>query len=105
MGYELHGGEIQFQYVFSNFLPSVSLYDFIFEGAEPLPVNPLTETITDINDRTDAGWDYSNSKEDFKDDPYLHFNVLEYLLDGAAFKSYNYYFNIDLLGDSSAITL
>jgi hypothetical protein len=80
LGYELHAGEVQLQYVFSNFLPKVSLYDFLFDGAEPLPVNALTETITDINDRTDAGWDYSSAKEDFKDDPYFNFNALEYIL-------------------------
>ena len=80
IGYELHAGEVQLQYVFSNFLPSVSLYDVLFDNAQPLPVNPLTETVTDINDRTDAGWHYSSGKEDFKDDPYFKFNALEFIL-------------------------
>ena len=81
IGYELHALEVQLQYVFSNFLPSVSLYDVLFDGAAPLPVNPLTETVTDINDRTDAGWHYTSAKEDFKDDPYFKFNALEYILE------------------------
>jgi hypothetical protein len=80
MGYGLRAGEAQLQYVFSNFLPSVSLSDFLFDGASAVPVNPLTETITDINARTDAGWDYTSAKKDFKDDPYFHFNALEYIL-------------------------
>lgn len=107
IGYELHAVEVQLQYVFSNFLPKVSLYDFLFEGAEPLPVNALTETITDINARTDAGWDYTSGKEDFKDDPYFKFNALEYILGetGSTFAPENFYLNIDIYGDSSAITL
>jgi hypothetical protein len=80
IGYELHALEVQLQYVFSNFLPSVSLYDVLFNGDAVLPVNPLTETVTDINARTDAGWDYTSAKEDFKDDPYFKFNALEYIL-------------------------
>ena len=80
IGYELHAVEVQLQYVFSNFLPSVSLYDVHFNGDAVLPVNPLTETVTDINDRTDAGWHYTSAKEDFKDDPYFKFNALEYIL-------------------------
>ena len=80
IGYELHAVEVQLQYVFSNFLPSVSLYDVLFNGDAVLPVNPLTETVTDINDRTDAGWEYTSEKEDFKDDPYFKFNALEYIL-------------------------
>jgi hypothetical protein len=81
IGYELHALEIQLQYVFSNFLPSVSLYDVIFNNGAVLPVNPLTETVTDINDRTDAGWHYTSGKEDFKDDPYFKFNALEFILE------------------------
>jgi hypothetical protein len=42
MGYGLRAGEVQLQYVFSNFLPSVSLSDFLFDGASAVPVNPLT---------------------------------------------------------------
>ena len=80
IGYELHALEVQLQYVFSNFLPSVSLYDVLFDNAAPLPVNPLN-AVTDINDRTDAGWHYSSGKEDFKDDPYFKFNALEFILE------------------------
>ena len=80
IGYELHALEVQLQYVFSNFLPSVSLYDVLFDNAAPLPVNPL-DAVTDINDRTDAGWHYSSGKEDFKDDPYFKFNALEFILE------------------------
>ena len=107
MGYELHAGEVQFQYVFSNFLPKVSLYDVLFEDAAPLPDNAITATPLDINARADAGWDYTSSKEDFKDDPYLHFNALEYILGetGSTFQPAGPYFRLDIVGDSSAITL
>jgi hypothetical protein len=107
MGYELHAGEVQLQYVFSNFLPKVSLYDALFDGKSALPANILTETVTDINERESAGWNYTSEKEAFKDDPYLKFSLLEYILSyaGTSFKPQNNYFNIDIIGDSSAITL
>jgi hypothetical protein len=107
MGYELHAGEVQLQYVFSNFLPKVSLFDALFDGKSALPVNILTETVTDINERESAGWIYTSEKEAFKDDPYIKFNLLEYILSyaGTSFKPQNQYFNIDIIGDSSAITL
>ena len=104
IGYELHAVEVQLQYVFSNFLPSVSLYDVLFNSGDVLPVNPLTETVTDINDRTDAGWHYASGKEDFKDDPYFKFNLLEFIIKetGTSFKSAKEYLSLDILGEDSA---
>lgn len=83
MGYELHFGEFQFQYVFSNFLPHVSLYDYLFNSGDITPVNALSQTVADISvARTDVGWDYTDDIEnDLIDDPYLNFNAFQYLLD------------------------
>ena len=83
----------------------MSLYDVLFNDAAPLPDNAITAAPLDINARADAGWDYTSAKEDFKDDPYLHFNVFEYILDqlGSSFGYLGAYFRYEIIGDSSAI--
>ena len=58
-GYGVDAGAIELQYLFSSFLPKVSLYDALVEGGDIVPVNAFTEDVADINDRTDAGWAYT----------------------------------------------
>lgn len=106
MGYELSLGSVQLQYAPSTILPDVSLLDFILGNGPIIPSNVFNYP-TDINARDDAGWDYSQDIGDLKDDPYLYFDLLEWLLDTlqAPIGADGAYFTVDLLGDHTLLNL
>jgi len=106
MGYELSFGDIQFQYAPSTLLPQVSILDFILGNGDLLPSN-IFQAVADINARTDAGWEYMSDIGDLKDDPYLNFNLLDFILDAieSPIESAGPYFTLDFVGDSSTLYL
>ena len=100
MGYSLAVGNVQLQYAPSTILPDVSILDFILGNGPIVPTN-VFNIPTDINDRTDAGWDYSSDIGDLKDDPYLYFDFLDWLLEfiQSPIGADGSYFTIDIFGD------
>lgn len=106
IGYELHAGEVQVQYAFSNLLPKVSLLDVLINNGEILPSKPSLNVETPTLSTHD-GWEYVAEIGDLKDDPFLKFNLLEYLIteSGSSFQTENYFVGLDFVGDSSLVTL
>ena len=106
IGYELHAGEVQVQYAFSNLLPKVSLLEVLINNGDILPSKPSLNVETPALSTHD-GWEYIAEVGDLKDDPFLNFNLLEYILTetGSNFQSSNYFVGLDLVGDSSLVAL
>lgn len=108
MGYELHALEGQVSYFYSYFLPDVSIFDYLL-GDETyiIPANPISST-ADVTARTADGWALENdSSSDWIDDDYLAIDGLQTILDafGSTFDTQSEYFTVDLIGDSSTLSL
>ncbi len=105
-GYELLIGKIQLQYAMSNLLPHVSLYDALFNDGDFIPAKP-TLNVADGTLSTYENWDYFTELDSLKDDEYFYFHFLKWVLkeSGSSFKPYKAYTTVDLVGDSTTLSL
>lgn len=110
MGYELHALEGQVSYFYSFFLPDVSILDYLKDDTTYIvPANPFS-SVADITARAADGWDLENDSaddSDWIDDDYLVIDGLSQILDAmsSTFETQKAYFTVDLVGDSSTLTL
>ena len=106
IGYELALGNVQFQYNPRTILPQISILDFILGEGDLIPSNVFNYPI-DINDRSDKGWEYNSDQGSLKDDPYLKFDFLAWLLEyiQSPFSADGAYLTIDIFGDHTTLNL
>jgi len=101
VGYELHLGELQLKRFFSNLLPKVSFMDYIIKTTNF--IIPSMPKDIKISSAVPNGWAQERDPAQdahWKDDPYLKFNILEFILETSniAFQPAAPYFRINIIG-------
>jgi len=107
-GYELHGGELQFNYYINHQYPKTTFVDLIDGQTTSWYPDPsvFTNTIAQ-NDGYNGGWDWNNDRFfNWTPDPFVQFSLLDLLTqNNPNFMSSSPYYHIDFLGEVDTSSL